>query len=576
MKLLVFYLFSVILNLILFALFIATQHYSPILMAFHILSLAALWGVLFYHLQIIKLLQTRWKEALIILLLIVASLGVGLYQVTEITPGMYGDEVTVGRKSLALLQKAEWPPFDGVYSHPTPLLYLTAASINTFGHTMTAIRLPSIIFGALAVGAFFLLLRLFFPVSIAVTGSILLLFQYTHVILSRLAYEPPASLFFQIVTMLFVTLYWKTKERIYLIAIALGVGAGLYTYLNFRAFAVTVFFITVFLLVRTSVAKKLWLNLALFISLLLVTAMPLISYSIIDPHGFWLRPAEISIFSRHYSPEEFSKELWGNIVRTGGFAFIGDPNPDKNPSAVTLFDPLTMLVAVVGLVYLFRRKRTAFWILLLMLAPPFVSDIFSTEVIPEFHYYGLGHPNALRVSGLIWVVLFAASAGLYSIYTKWREKHAAEAWTLIGVLVVTISIWNLNLYFNQATINPSFYLYNEDVNHQETLSLISYLNQSPSKKIALTKSLFVLEMVPFFMNNDKQLSSFAVVSTASAQQTILANDATAIDVTKETLPVLQGLVAKENPINQDYTNKIITNPANIPKIVLFENNKFGL
>ena len=157
----------------------------------------------------------RRKEMLLLILLIITAFIVRIDRVEEFTPGMYADELTVAKAGLQLLAQSELPPYADVnFGHPTPLLYATGLSVQTFGHTITAIRLPYIIFGALSVGAFYILLRLFFPTSIAFLGSLLMVYQYSHVALSRLAYEPIPSLFWQIVTITFLVLYWSIV-RIY-------------------------------------------------------------------------------------------------------------------------------------------------------------------------------------------------------------------------------------------------------------------------------------------------------------------------------------------------------------------------
>jgi 4-amino-4-deoxy-L-arabinose transferase-like glycosyltransferase len=341
-------------------------------MLLHIASLIVLWGLALQQGKIFEHLITKWKELLLIIFLLLIALFVRLYLVEEISPGMYGDELTVATQSLELVKEQDWPPFLGIYSHPTPLLYMTAASINAFGHTITAIRLPSIIFGVLTVGAFYFLLRLFFPMMIATAGAVLMIFQYTQVILSRLAYEPIPSLFFQIVSAIFLIQYQRTKENRYLIGTALSLGGGLYTYYNFRTFALIVFVLTIFLILRKN-WKKQWKDAVLFGTIFFVAGMPFFSYAVIDPAGFWGRITAISIFSRHYSSSEFINELWGNIYRTAILPFYGtpitqnaplfsgDPNPGKNPSGVPMFDPLTVVLALVGFVYLFIKRRPFFW-----------------------------------------------------------------------------------------------------------------------------------------------------------------------------------------------------------------------
>jgi len=575
----------IVLNSLLFIILFLSHHYSPIVILLHIISLILLWGFVLYHLRVVTYLRTKWKELVLIIFLIIIALFTRLYRVEEITPGMYGDELTVAMTSLHLLKETEWPPFiNNGYYHPTPLLYITARSVQTFGHTITAIRLPSIVFGALSVAAFYILLRLFFPLPIATAGAMLMIFQYTHVVLSRLAYEPIPSLFFQILVLIFFVLYHRTKKLWSLIGLALSLGAGMYTYLNFRPFAVLLFTLTLFPIFQKNWRQHLQ-HAVIFIAIVFLAIMPLINSFITDSKGFWGRSSEISIFSQHYSPTEFSKELWGNIYRTAILPFYGntpsspdsplfsgDPNPGKNPSGVPMFDPLTVAFAAIGFVYLFIKKRFLFWIILLLLLPPLVSDIFSIEVIPEGHYYGLGHPNALRTSGFIVGILFAAVAGAWCLYCRWGKQKLAESLTVLAIVILIISYWNWQLYFNQAEINPFSFIYNYNWNHGQPLQMVTYLNQTSAKKISMTKDLADEAMVTFFLDPTKQISRFQLVATSSALTVVKNNDITAVNVTDDTIPILNGM---ESVTNMGYSIQILKNPVGKPKTVIFEKNSLN-
>lgn len=559
-----------VINFVLAIVFFFLHGFPTILMVLHIITVTLLWLLVAAKIKVVELSRHHWRDCILAGVLLTLSLGVGLYKISEITPGIYGDEVTVGRKSLELLAKPGLPPFDGVYSHPTPLMYMTAGSIQVLGRTKLALRLPSVVFAALAVVAFYILLRLFFPFKVAVAGAMLLVFQYTAVVLSRLAYEPSASMFFQLVTLIFLSLYYKLKKKIYLIGIALSLGAGLYTYLNFRAFAVVVFVVTL-ILIGTFYKNNFKQDLFLFLATLFIAVMPLVSYSLIDPHGFWLRSNEISIFSRHYTTIEFIKELGGNAFRIALFPAIGDPNAGKNPSNVPLVDALTTAISIIGFVYLYKKQRLVFWMLLLLFLPPFISDVFSTEVIPEFHYYGLGHPNALRVSGFIPVVLFATTAGLMWAYDKWHKKKSLEINVALGTTAVLICLLNFILYFNQKTIDPVFFDYNYDVNHQDYMDLIEYVKQSPAQKISMTRPIAEFEHVPFFLHGLKRVDSFDLASTVSAQKVIDQSDLTAIDVTDNTIDVLNTLANVYAPPSMNTKVIIIQDPVEkSPKIAIFE------
>jgi hypothetical protein len=313
--------------------------------------------------------------------------------------------------------------------------------------------------------------------------------------------------------------------------------------------------------------KELLNSLGIFIATLFISGTALFSYILIDWHGFWIRTSEISIFSRNYPPVEFVKELGANMYRAAAIPWIGDPNAGKNPSGVPLFDPITITLAIFGLIILFKKQKTIFFAALLFLLPPFLSDIFSTEVIPEFHYYGLGHPNALRVSGYIGVVLFLAVWSVDKIWGSWKKENYGIYISVI--LLAVISFWNYHLYFNQKSVHPTFYIYNYRVNNQHVLEAISYLNQTNYRKIYVTNHLMALEMTPFFLNREKSLNKFEPKDHEGIINTVRRSDATLVDVNNDTLTHLQKIL-DEALIGEGYTARLVRDPTNQPMLVIFE------
>jgi 4-amino-4-deoxy-L-arabinose transferase-like glycosyltransferase len=566
-----------ILNFCLFITFLFTRYYSPFLMLLHIISLVLL-ACLVVDKKLWTFLVSKKKEILLICIFMLIAFLIRLYRVEEVTPGMYGDELTVAVTSLDLLKEPQLLPFVGTYSHPTPLMYLTALSIKSFGHTITAIRLPSIIFGALAVGAFYVLLRLFSPVLIASIGALLMTTQYTQVILSRLAYETISSMFFQIASLIFIILYERTKNNKILIFIALSVGAGLYTYLNFRIFSVLLILLTVYLILKKNL-RKCSKEAGIFLLTVFIAVMPLLSYVIIDSKGFWGRASEISIFSQNFTLSEFKKELCGNIFRTtilpfygtdnliGTPPFSGDPNPDKNPSGVPMFDPITVMLAVIGLVYFLIKKRNIFFFLVIFFLVAFANDVFSIEKIPEAHYYGLGHPNALRLSGIIPIVLFLATEIMGVIYSTWGKNKIKESVTLAGFILIIICFLNSQWYFGQKNNKFNFYVYNYTFNHGQELQLVKYLNSENKTKISASNDLATSQYVDFFLDSRRKVFSFEPTATSSALGVVRNNEITAISVTDKTIPILSGMQEVEK---MGYEVNTLYDPIGRPRTVVFK------
>lgn len=579
-----FFSVSIVLHVLLFFNFIFSRNFAPIFIALHILTIIALWIFLLQSLKVLTIVRSYWKEICIICLLILIAFFVRIDRLEEVTPGMYPDEIGVAQWGIKLLQEQNFAPFiaEGYY-HPTPLLHVTGWSVETFGHTMTAIRLPSIIFGAFSIGAFYILLRLFFPMPVAFFGAMLMVFQYTHIVISRFAYESIPSLFWQIVTLIFCFLYWKKKDFFYLLGVALSLGAGMYTYLNFRLFAILIFIVTILLIFKNKWRLSLKKT-GFFIAMVFVSTTPLISYFFIDPQGFSGRVSDISIFSYNYNVSEFTKELSGNIFRITVLPFFelptidpnsppvsGDPNPRHNPATKPMFDLATVILSLVGLLYIFIKNRNLFWLLILLFLPPLLSDVFAHERIPEFHYPGIGHPHAMRTSGFIITTLFTATAAFYWIYEHWSKKRLTEILTVMSIGLLVICYWNWHLYFNQNQVSPGAYFFNYKNNYVQASKTAHYLNTLPEQKITITKNLVDTINFKFFIDVKKQLNILDLTGTESAKMIIEASDITVIDVTEKTIPLLNSL-DNNTLVSMGYTVQMLKNPIGQPEVIIVSKN----
>src|SRR5437588_10802939 len=94
------------------------------------------------------------RELLLLLALTVLALVVRLVQLDMVPPGLHHDEALNGLNAQMLLRTGERPIYLGSKFNGEPLLeYSLIASESLFGMTPFAVRLPSALFGALAVPA---------------------------------------------------------------------------------------------------------------------------------------------------------------------------------------------------------------------------------------------------------------------------------------------------------------------------------------------------------------------------------------------------------------------------------------
>jgi hypothetical protein len=124
-----------------------------------------------------------------------------------------------------------------------------------------------------------------------------------------------------------------------------------------------------------------------------------------------------------------------------------------------MFDPITSTLGIVGLGYMFKRNRVMFIGALLLIVVVLANDIFTIELIPEFHYYGQSHPNTFHISGIIPIVYFLTAIPTELLY-KYSQSKKDNLFLLVTVIVIPIIIMiNLVHYFGQEQ-NSFIHVYN--------------------------------------------------------------------------------------------------------------------
>ncbi|MCJ7805815.1 glycosyltransferase family 39 protein [Patescibacteria group bacterium] len=446
---------------------------------------------------------TKWgKRLLVSLFLVFLSFAIYLYKVEEITPGAWGDEIVIGQTSEKLVKSPGFSVFVDVnYGHPTPLLYLTGSVTNLFGKSLTSLRLVSIMFGALGVGLSYLLFTLFFDEQVSFLGALAMLTSYPLIIISRFAYEATAAIFFGVLSILFGIQMVKTKKVYWALLFGVALGAGIYTYLGFRTMAPLIFLVFSLILFKQEAPRKALVKTLLVMFTVAVISSPILIYAFRNPQQFWARTKSVSIFNYNLSPSGILKEFGAGTARTIGMFFVtGDPNPRQNPSGTTMFDLLTTCLMLVGVVYLWRKNKVVAYVCLFLAISPLINDIFTVEFFPEFHYYGTGHPNVLRVSGIIPIVYFLVTAGLASIksFLSTQLDKKKVVWVLILIVGIALLI-NLGRYFGQTVSR-----FNYVINGAGEIKIAKYINKSQKHKIVLSPSLYNDIRIQYLVN-DKTL-----------------------------------------------------------------------
>jgi uncharacterized membrane protein len=522
------FLATAILNSALFLIFVFSNHYNVFTVVLNIISVFILLLSLISYNKLFKCVYDHRFDIAICFSLFIIGILLYTYKVDVVTPGMWGDEEAIARAGEKILTSPELLPFVPVnFGHATPLLYLEGFSLEFFGRTLLAIRLPSIVFGALSVACLYILLRLFFSKTMALSAAFLMLFSYPLIIISRLAYETTASIFFQILSVITLYLAWEKKDIRYFILAGIILGFGFYTYIGIRAFALTLFLMLTFVIIRSKreLLKQYFQYVLYFLGGLFIATVPILSYSLTHWNEIMSRTNSISVFNQNYPFGEIVKEIGFSIASLSYiFFFTGDPNPGHNPSNASMFEIMTGILFFVGLVFLFKKNKKIFLLTILLIVPSVINDVFSVEIIPGVHDYAVGHPNILRVAGIIPLVYFVIAATFESMKSKIESIGSGLYLTALIPLLLIIAFFNYYLYFNQP-FNPWIY------KNQRVIptKIVSYINNSSAHTVLVSPSYLNDTLITYLLKPGIQLKAFNPKSSEEALAMINANEIIVID-----------------------------------------------
>jgi len=342
------------------------------------------------------------------LLLVILALAAFLrfWHIDQFPPGLFGDEAVNGLDALDVLAGRGAIFFPANFGREGGHIWLVAASLRLFGVTPFAVRLPSLLAGILAVAAAAWLAhevvspgRRATPAAPLGAWLPLLAAAYTatsywHLHFSRFGIR---GIFTTLWTALAFAAFWRgvnTGRTRWFVLCGLCLGAGVYFYTasRFVPFALIVFLIVQAGLAWRTHARELLLRtfakpLLLAALLAALVVAPLGLYFLAHPGSFASRAATVSAFNAEVGGvSPLARIAQAGLANVAQF-FIpgqGDAAAFYNLPGRAVFDPLTAILALLGLLVCLRRWRQPVYLFLalwppLLLLPTFLAvDRFPT------------------------------------------------------------------------------------------------------------------------------------------------------------------------------------------------------
>ena len=352
-----------------------------------------------------KLLASNY---FLLAIIIIITAFLRLYNITSLPPGFYPDEAIYANNGVEAWETRDirvfylenngreglWPNIIGFF-------------IINFGHEPWVSRSVAAIFGILTVlGVYFLTKELFRNniqnEKIALLSSFLMATSFWHILFSRIGFRAIMAPFFLVWGIYFLLAFLNRlsenkKLKIIIFSILGGVffGLGFHTYIAYRAMPLLILVILALYWLsdkKWEIRKKILISALYFIIFTFIVALPLGLYFLKNPHDFFGRTGQISIFN---SPT-LVKDLGMNILKTAGmFNISGDFNWRHNYAGQPeLFWPAGVLFLIgifLGLRMFFEKvfrrisgsNLRAFIILFSWLIVSILPTVISNEGLPH-------------------------------------------------------------------------------------------------------------------------------------------------------------------------------------------------
>jgi len=391
-------------------------------------------------------------------IIILLTVFLRLYRLTEIPPGLTGDEAWTGIDTLEILKKGYIGPYVPVHAwgQMAGYLYYQALIFKIFGVSFFSLRLGGAIIGILTIIAFYFLAKLFFKKEISLLITFLFSIAHWHLHFSHMAFFLIAVSFFSITSFYFLIKGFRTKKIIFFILSGICLGLGLNTYFSFAfsVLAVAIFVIYKILdfLIKKNLDKKRLLGILAFILSALVIFLPLGIYISKNHDIFFERDILTSPFfgpnreelEMKYGQLSDSKIVLLNVKKTLlMFHYQGDDNAIDNLPGQPMVDKTTGIFMLIGLFFALRKAKQEKHFLAIVW--------FLTALIPGF--LTAGAPNARRTVDSLPPVFLFVGFSLEFIKSSFIHFHLDKKLKkiiliLLFLILIIFPFWeNLNIFF---------------------------------------------------------------------------------------------------------------------------------
>ncbi len=430
--------------------------------------------------------QSRVASWSLLVLILLGALFVRSYHLGTIPSGLYPDEAVNAVDALHAIETGHYQLFyPNNYGREGLFINLQALALRTFGYTIAALKLWSVIFGTLTVlGTYLLGRELFHRRGAALFSAFFVATSYWAINFSRIGFRAIMTSFLLSFAFYFFFKGLRTRRSIDFAFSGLCIGLGLHTYIAFRLTPLILVILLPFLMLAyEDFLKRYWRHGLTFALFAFLAAAPMLYHFFIShPEDFASRSTAISVFSE----ESNHGDLPGTLMKTFGLSllkynFWGDQNWRHNYSPYPVLDPISGFFFLGAFLFLISQSIGLLGRRLRhhdrdtrLVRNIFLLASFFVMLMPEF-LTTEGLPHALRAIGTQVPVFLMAGLGAYWLYEKILRSSSQARASLLAffflAIILSASI-NLTKYFiffaNSVDQRSAF---NEDYTNMATYLL---------------------------------------------------------------------------------------------------------
>jgi 4-amino-4-deoxy-L-arabinose transferase-like glycosyltransferase len=382
-----------------------------------------------------------------------ASLALRLVHLGSVPDVISGDEGIVGEVASSMAEHAG-NMFGTMFAYGKLYFLLVSVPVGLLGRTAFAVRLPSALAGALAVGATYALGRELFGRRVGLVAGVLLAVSHTHIHMSRTAHGQAFDTLLLSLVLFALGRGLKRRDVGWLALAGVGLGAAQYVYVAARVIDVVAALLVLLLVwADREMLRENLAGLAGAFGAAWVTAVPIVVWALRRPEDYLSRVTSTGFVqtgglrgSAEGTPAE-TLHLWLKQLSTAAATPVTLPVGSFYDARIPMLDIVWSVLLVLGLLLALRHLRD--WRFLML----------ALVVLAAVVLLALGNQvriSAYRITFAMPAYAVLAGVALVSLadYGKRRFSWSPRAATVAVVLVlVVVGARNVGYYFLDHTAN---------------------------------------------------------------------------------------------------------------------------